>query len=230
MLKGSAMHRLVAFAFVALIGFAHAADKGEQWAFLMEGDYHGDEAPANPGKGWLALVIVDGRWHLVLTKVRAEPVYDAVLDEKGQKTGIRISSRHPKALALFRDPDLLAQKIDTPNLRFKGSSLDLSPDQPLKVSFKGQHYQIVVVRSEIFLTNGSRRTKLPDLSVSEDRESEHSESARLLWAGDLDRDGSLDLLVSYSRYNASGTCLFLSSKAPKGNLVRQVACHGGVGC
>jgi len=35
MLKGSAMHRLVAFAFVALIGFAHAADKGEQWAFLI---------------------------------------------------------------------------------------------------------------------------------------------------------------------------------------------------
>jgi hypothetical protein len=224
------MHRLVAFAFVALIGFAHAEDKREQWVFLLPGEYHGSEAPAKPGKGWLALMIVDGRWHLVPTKVSAEPIYDAVLDAEDQKTGIRISSRHPEALALLRNPHLLAKKIDTPNIRFKDNSLKISPIQPLNISFKRQQYQIVAVRSEIFLTKGSQRTKLPDLSVSEDQESDLSESAYLLWAGDLDRDGSLDLLVSYRGDNRSGACLFLSSKAPKGSLVGIVACHGGVGC
>jgi hypothetical protein len=59
---------------------------------------------------------------------------------------------------------------------------------------------------------------------------ESDDSASLLWAGNLDGDGQLDLLVSYRGSNNGGVCLFMSSKAPRAALVHRIACHGGVGC
>ena len=46
----------------------------------------------------------------------------------------------------------------------------------------------------------------------------------LLWAGDLDRDGQLDMLIdTVCDYNASGPMLFLSSLAEDGDLLQMVA-------
>jgi hypothetical protein len=61
-------------------------------------------------------------------------------------------------------------------------------------------------------------------------DSESEDSASLLCTGDLDGDGQIDLLFSYSGHNRYGSCLYLSADAGKGNLVRQAACHGGLGC
>ena len=56
-------------------------------------------------------------------------------------------------------------------------------------------------------------------------------SWRLLWAGDLDRDGKLDLYVSVTQhYNVSERKLFLSSQADEGQLVKEVADFVTSGC
>ncbi len=53
----------------------------------------------------------------------------------------------------------------------------------------------------------------------------------LIWAGDLDRDGKLDLYVDVTwHYNISQHTLFLSSQAGKGQLVRKVAVFETSGC
>ena len=53
----------------------------------------------------------------------------------------------------------------------------------------------------------------------------------LLWAGDLDRDGKLDLYVNVTQhYNISERKLFLSSQAGEKELVRQVAELVTTGC
>ena len=53
----------------------------------------------------------------------------------------------------------------------------------------------------------------------------------ILWAGDIDRDGRLDLLIDMSNhYNVSAPTLFLSSHAGKGQLVARVASLGLSGC
>ncbi len=56
-------------------------------------------------------------------------------------------------------------------------------------------------------------------------------SWQLLWAGDLDNDGKLDLYLNLTpHYNIEKNVLFLSSPAEKGKLVKHVADFYSVGC
>ncbi|MDH3869752.1 MAG: hypothetical protein OET08_10295, partial [Desulfuromonadales bacterium] len=56
-------------------------------------------------------------------------------------------------------------------------------------------------------------------------------SPRVLWAGDLDRDGRLDLLLDLTtHYNVSAPTLLLSSMAGKSKLVRPAAIFRTTGC
>jgi hypothetical protein len=56
-------------------------------------------------------------------------------------------------------------------------------------------------------------------------------SPRLIWCGDLDGDGRLDLLIDTTdNYNVGAPALFLSSKAARGQLVKKVAEFYYVGC
>lgn len=54
---------------------------------------------------------------------------------------------------------------------------------------------------------------------------------RLLFAGDVDRDGRLDLLLDMSdHYNVSRLTLWLSTEAAKGDVVGEAAAFESVGC
>ena len=53
----------------------------------------------------------------------------------------------------------------------------------------------------------------------------------LIWAGDIDGDGTLDLIMDLStHYNSSNMTLFLSSKAEEGQLLKKVSCISTKGC
>lgn len=88
-------------------------------------------------------------------------------------------------------------------------------------------YVIEGRKAGIEVRTGGMRVVLPDLAAARP---DSEDAASLLWAGDLDRDGRLDRLFSYSGYNRGGVCLYLSSGAPAGVPVRLAGCHGGVGC
>lgn len=198
------------------------------WRVLVPGEYHGDEAPARPGPGWLALVPVGGVWRLEPAIVRATRVHDAVLDAEGDKTGIALTSNRRDTLVLLRLPDLQPGKVDTPALKFSGGARLISlGEAPLKLQFRSDEYVIEGRKAGIEVRTGAMRVVLPDLVAARP---DGEDAASLLWAGDLDRDGRLDLLFSYSGYNRSGVCLYLSSGAPAGTPVRLAGCHGGVGC
>lgn len=198
------------------------------WRVLVPGEYHGDEAPARPGPGWLALVPVGGVWRLEPARVRATRVHDAVLDAEGDRTGIALTSNRSDAVVLLRFPDMQPGKVDTPAMKFRdGARLISLGEAPLKVRFMADDYVIEGRKAGIEVRTGAMRVVLPDLSAAR---ADSEDSASLLWAGDLDRDGRLDLLFSYSGYNRGGVCLYLSSGAPDGAPVRLAGCHGGVGC
>jgi hypothetical protein len=210
-----------------MTGLAHAESREEDWGFFMPGQYRDIDVSINLGGRWLALAPVDGLWHLVPTKVVTQLVHDPVLDSEGQKTGIQISAKEPNALALIKMPGLRPGKVDTPNMRFHGNPRDITPSKGVTIPFKGVAHQVIIVRGKLFLVRGLKRSKLDWLRLTRD----FSERARLLWAGDLDGDGRLDLLVDYyERSDYTGACLFLSSSAEDGALLGRVVCHGDGGC
>jgi hypothetical protein len=193
--------------------------------FLVPGDYHGSEAPASLGPGWLALVPMTGSWQLVPARARIEPVRDAVLDDEDQATARRIAVEGD-AIALIRLPEVHPGKATTPNMRFKGVARSLVAGAPLDIAFNDSQYRLEVSNSEVYLRRGHRATPLGLFVGDKDSDAD----ADLRWAGDLDGDGQLDLLVAYGGSNSGGTCLYLSTKASPGELVRRVACHNATGC
>ncbi len=112
---------------------------------------------------------------------------------------------------------------------------------PVALRLADASYELKVVRSEdtaaceqeglplnarLILTSGESRQVLYSLV-----DCGGDASWYLLWAGDLDRDGKLDLFVSVSQGDHdSSRKLFLSSKAGKERLVKEVAELVSYGC
>ena len=213
-------------AFLSMTGLTHAETREEDAGLFMPGQYRDIDVSLNLGGRWLALAPVDGLWHLVPTKVVTQLVHDPVLDSEGEKTGIQISAKEPNALALLKISRLRPGMVDTPNMRFHGNPRDITPSKGVTIPFKGVAHQVITVRGKLFLVRGLKRSKLDWVRVTADFE----ERASLLWAGDLDGDGRLDLLVGYETSGSSGACLYLSSTAEDDALLARYHCHGGGGC
>jgi hypothetical protein len=203
---------------------------------LINGQFHADEVPINPGRGWLALSVMAGRWQLTPTRISTKRVYDPVLDENEAKTGILIESSHPEAIAYVRVSGIAVGQVETPAMQFLAKPRALTPKmKKIVMFFHGRKYEISARSSTgaktAVISIASRRGRTEIAQVSESIEGETSAgTAELLWAGDLDRDGALDLILRYQFYNASSVCLFLSSQKSKGGLVGKLDCVLGVGC
>ena len=73
--------------------------------------------------------------------------------------------------------------------------------------------------------------RVPAYRESDSSRLGHDGSLRLYFAGDLDRDGRLDLVFDTSdHYNLSRPTLLLSSLAADGTLVGEAAQYQSVGC
>lgn len=197
------------------------------WQLLIPGKYHSGEAPTKPGNDWLALVSADGVWRLESAVVRATMVRDEVLDGEGKKTGVAISSNHRNALALLKFENLSTGKVDTPPMKFLNNPrMLLTEDARLDITFNGEKYSIYPKKPNFYLKKGNSRTRLDGLYFMPGTDN----SSWLLWAGDLDRDGKLDLLFGYEGPNSLGARLYLSACAGHGKLIKHVAWHEGIGC
>jgi hypothetical protein len=220
---------LSAFSSLAISQELHDGMK-QDWKILAPGEYHDGEAPKVPGIGWFALQIQDGRWQLVPTELKSERVKDLLLDEGEQKTGVKISSLHQDAIAFLRMPALKPGLVNAvKNMPFKKDApLHIAPKQkPVRIYFNRQPYVIEASSSYVTITNGEQSTVLEQLDYGEDSELNRF---HLVWAGDLDQDGKLDLITSHTAYSAGALCVYLSSQASKNNVLEQVDCHSGAGC
>lgn len=240
------MLRLFACVFVSLVCLAAHAESVKPAvagtkaravhvpAILHMGQFHGDEVPRQLGSGWLALRFEAGVWKLVPTRVSTRAVNDAVMDGPGQATG-RVIVAKPDGHLLLRHPSLkpgvvrhalwggLAEAQE-------GSIMAIRSDRSIDMLFAGKHYSLGV----------QGQAKAVDQYQSLNlRSSRHnvivtqpfvlSENSSLLWVGDLDRDGHLDLVVDVSNhYNKSEVCLFLSRGSA--NRLTRVDCFTVTGC
>jgi len=102
--------------------------------------------------------------------------------------------------------------------------VELAPepcDQPLRLSLRQEKDSYVLIVSTGNLEQVLREAPAYD----------QDGPPLLLWAGDLDKDGKLDLLMDITNhYNISETALFLSSLARSGELVGKAGTFRTGGC
>jgi hypothetical protein len=218
------------------------------YALQPAGGFHGDEPAAHDGETWLALQVEGDDAALVATRVQVRTVRDELLDEPGQATGREVSSAlGDKAMMFLRGGNLVAGRIES--ARVTPAERESAAPPRYIIGFNGRDYRISTVCSASGDTSAEQTQfdcrvmfeagmaqRLFDLGGYSPPGSTavltgDDGNAKLIFAGDLDRDGRLDLIFDVSdHYNVSRPTLFLSSQAAVGELVRQVAQYESVGC
>lgn len=219
-------------------------------ALQPPGTFHDGEPVARNGERWLALRVHGGDASLSIARIRVKRVFDAIVDAEGEATGQEIDSELADVVTYLRGPGLHAGDVVS-------ASIEDRSDEGLiaqTLSLGERRYRIAtrcdadkttegvficaieLVESE--LVEGERRQRLMDISALSFNSSGDGRyqlgddaSPHVIFAGDLDRDGRLDLIFDTSNhYNLSHPVLFLSGAAEADELLHAVAAHDAVGC
>lgn len=213
---------------------------------LALGQFHGDEVDARSGERWLALVAAGDGHVLRECKIQVKVVNDAIVDAEDEATGKEVTAPdlHDEALVLVkagRGTKLAAGPVVT----WQAGGMAVAVDGTVNVGPRGgAPATLALPRGKedgcrVVLTSGGRTQVLHDsfrcLYVEEGtsgrKVTPSDEQPQVLWAGDMDGDGKLDLLLQMSdHYNMSRVCLYLSTLARSGDLVALAGEHVTVGC
>jgi len=191
----------------------------QTWAILQPGDSVGTPMLIKPMQGdaqWLALVARAHRWKL-------EPVQRA-----GEGKGLEdYPAKAPEGtLALLRYPSLKVGPAPTPEMRFSGHPREFGPgSSPLQILFGAHAYDVEVHDDAVWLRRGTVQTQIGE--ARDDADMGYLFRVQIIWAGDLDRDGRLDMITKEKNGGYSDDlCLYLSSAAHTGqSLIEKVACE-----
>jgi len=220
-----------AFVGILLIGGAATATESAQ-TLLTVGQFHGDEIHAESGQVWLGLFPRGQGFRLARTKVHIERVNDPIVDElPSERSGRRVSvtGQLPPIVLVPLSSRLVEGSV--------ASAVTMAATlgrEPTKFTFAKRTYQVAAVVSstgpspscDITFSDGARSQIVETLEQC-DKDKQPS----LLWAGDLDRDGSPDLLLDVTdHYNVSALALYLSSKASANAMVGRIGYFRVVGC
>lgn len=226
-----------------------ASAAGAQGLLILPGEWHGGEVVVESGREVIGLFRApDGSALLAPTTLRVEPVRDVLVDAEGEATGKAVSAAGPgEALFYVAQLDLGHGPVTEAS-----SERRLIPvHEPLELSLDGLVWTLGV---ECAGTQGRDLTDCAVLLIGPDGArqilarypegaADSSPAAEeptfvvgdswpsLLWAGDLDRDGRLDLLFDRSdHYKVTDRVLYLSSRAGEAELVHPAATFRTVGC
>ena len=212
---------------------------------LKAGTFHGDEVSARSGEHWLALTEAKHGFRLEPVVLHIDRVYDAIADDDEKKhTGKEVTTLPElnSALALVRGAGLVAGPVTTAG---KHVEIDGSTEKRLAL---GAATYTLALHCERTPPVGRQEQERCELSISESHKTqklaaftsykEHGQREfagervpTVLWAGDMDHDGRLDLLIdTTNHYNVEVISLFLSSSAREGELVGKPVRFSATGC
>ncbi len=207
--------------------------------------FHGNEVDAVSGEVWFGLYPSEDGFELIRSEISVEQVFDPIMDaDDSAGTGKKISVDYPtEPLFLVKGlENLIEGMVKT---AFSGRRF-IYPGETLSFEFEERDYYAMAAFGEVADAGIARpfHFKYRDYQIkfshtpwantqliasfaglSIDR------SPALLWAGDLDRDGKLDLLMDLTyHYNVTLYSLFLSSAAEGDKLVKLVSQFRNTGC
>ena len=212
---------------------------------LLPGNYHGDEVSAQDGSSWFALVQDDhGATRLEPRRVAIDAVNDPILDDETGATGKQVGAGQDDVLFYLRDLPGLASGVVATAYSGRGDPLSLTGldrDFELFDRNAGRLHldcsgDAAIRDCALMLEHDGRRQVIGrwqgDASAGDSQLMLGSDAwPHVTWAGDVDRDGRLDLLIDLTdHYNVSAPTLFLSTLAKPGELVGAAAELRSVGC
>ncbi len=197
---------------------------------IQLGTFHQGEAEFRSGGGWIGLIPSRDGFAWASFRIKTEKVNDPIGDDPPTlKRATQITLETPAAaepLFLLRGlPQLATKPVHTCFDRSEnGSFLE---QNPILLTCDATAYSVQVTNRRFLQLK--KAGKIQTLFTWPQALSE--EHAELIWAGDLDGDGKLDLLLDHSdHYNATGLTLYLSTWAAPGQLVGRAATFKTVGC
>jgi hypothetical protein len=227
------------------------------FGLLSTGVFHSEEVSAKDGERWLGVYsshsgepaeVVEGT-------VRISPVFDAVTDKEGQKTGKKVEflpavARAPgEPMFLVKGPGVKVGKVGAFT---GGEGKILTPGIEVEISQvppSGRSARFVVYATGVAESgDAGMAVQISDycmnvlfapssqIQQSERRQRLFCESikepgfgAAIRWIGDLNGDGVPDPLFSVLQYNAETLRLFLSGQRPQ-EIVSEAGVFRTTGC
>jgi len=212
---------------------------------LTVGFFHGDEVweSANKEK-WLGLFKNKTGYYIAATQIKTKRVHDAIVDEhEHEKTGWNVKTENADtSVLLFEQVDFITprgvQQAHLPrNKVWPGDTLHinyLGIDYYLfatggKKKFQDDPEWFDVWNYKLYLSATINGKKQESLLIAQPNRNDYN--IRLIFAGDIDGDGILDLIIDASRhYNVTSPTIYLSKPAVNGEIVVPFGGHTSVGC
>lgn len=211
---------------------------------LEAGEHHGGEVPADAAGNWFALVDGAGGPSLRRVRVSVVTVKDEIVDEGDEMTGKRVDvSPAVEPMILLRGVrGLKAGRVATALI-----DAGIDTEQGITTRLGDRTYDFYLHchplppvegqlqdRCDLMLRSSSIEQVLFSYGAyyeGNDRIWSSEDQPRVVWAGDLNGDGALDVLLNTSdHYNVDETRLYLSTAEGSSVLVKEVAVHTMTGC
>ncbi len=211
---------------------------------LYTGSFHNEEVPLDaPNQAWIGLFKGAKGHFLKAVHLTTKQVYDPVVDEnESQQTGWEVSTDCSDSCIILMEPTsyLKELKVDVCALE----NTILFPNETMTVNFKGTEYTFWAKGIKQKAENGDwyevrnyriYLTAMKDGKLTKTLLLAHAGFSdyltEILFAGDIDGDGKLDLIINTSNhYNVFVPTVYLSKPAKNNELVTPVGGHVSVGC
>lgn len=234
-------HLLVALGLIAAGDPVIADPQPAAINVLPPGQYHESEVPHPDGSSWLALIVENDQSRLEPVRLRITQVYDPIVDndEKGPHTG-KIVTTEPALNAMLLVQGAVLREGAVKSAAVAGSKTGLAEKT---ISFESSAYTLSVSSGcgqekspcQWILSQGGKTQMLHEIYVTNAEDNAldtDSPNTGIVWAGDLDGDQRLDLILDVSNHYNSVADLkvFLSSQAKQDQLVGEAGTFHAVGC
>ncbi len=225
--------------------YSYPIDSSFTTKVLTVGTFHSDEVWDNADKEkWFGLFKGKTGFYLEETNLKTKRVNDQIVDEnENGKTGWEVQTINKDTSIIlieasyFLTPHIVEQAILSKEQIFPGDTL--------RINYLGIDYKLFstggkkkvqddpewfdVWNYKLYLTatiKGQQKTSLLVAQPNFD-----DQMINLIFAGDIDGDGILDLIIDTSRhYNATSPTIYLSRPADNGEVVKPIGGHTSVGC
>lgn len=230
--------QILKFCLATLIVFSHVVTVfstdmlSDNIEILETGDYHGDEISAISGQEWWGVYSNTKGYSLQKVTIFVDSVHDVVLDDHpDQRTGkrVKVFTKNEPVFLLRGISGMAKGILDVPPHE-AGKQLPHGTKETFSLS-AGHNCELIAAESK---NADSHNTDYKNYNLSFSCADQTQQLLEvpylndgvpsLLWAGDLDRDGKLDLYLDLTdHYNTSVPTLFLSSLAKEGELLGKAA-------